>query len=240
MSIRWRSYADAAAAAEACAHRILGLLEEALAGQDLATLAVSGGTTPKKMFQIMAAAKFKWDRIHLFWVDERCVPPTDPASNYKLTNDHLIQPAHIAARRVHRIMGEGQPEQAAQRYAEETRAFFGLSAGEMPHFDVVHRGMGPDAHTASLFPGDPLIDDHERIAGATFAPQFRQWRITLLPGPLLAAKRTVMLVAGDDKKEALRAVFQEEYSPKKYPAQIGSQQGRSEWFLDQPAAALLS
>jgi 6-phosphogluconolactonase len=240
MNVRWQSYADAGAAAEACAHRILGLLEEALARQELATLAVSGGSTPKKMFQIMAAAKFKWDRVHLFWVDERCVPPTDPASNFKLTDDNLIQPAHIPSRQVHRILGEGQPEQAAEKYSEEIRHFFGLSAGEMPHFDVVHRGMGPDGHTASLFPGDPLTEDRERIAGSTFAPQFQQWRVTLLSGALAAAKQTVMLVAGADKKETLRAVFEEEYNPRKYPAQIGMQQGRMQWFVDQGAAALLS
>ena len=87
----------------------------------------------------------------------------------------------------------------------------------MPHFDVVHRGMGPDAHTASLFPGEPLIDDREGIAAAVFVPQFNQWRVTLLPGVLLAAKHTVFLVAGADKAEAVRAVFKEEYDPEEVP-----------------------
>src|ERR1017187_2871530 len=96
----------------------------------------------------------------------------------------------------------------------------------MPQFDIVHRGMGPDAHSASLFPGDPLIDDRDGIAAATFAPQFDQWRVTLLPGVLLAAKHTVFLVAGQDKAEAVRAVFKEPYDPKKYPAQITTHQGR--------------
>jgi 6-phosphogluconolactonase len=234
MSVRWHTYA------EACAHHIQGLLEEALAGQELAALAVSGGTTPKRMFQTMAAAQFKWDRVHLFWVDERGVPPTDSASNYKLTYEHLIQPAHIPMRQVHRIMGEVQPWNAAKRYADEIREFFGLDEGEMPHFDVVHRGMGPDAHTASLFPGDPLIDDRDRIVGATYTDKFNQWRITLLPGALLAAKHTVFLVAGEDKREAVRAVFHEEYDPMKYPAQIACHHGRGvTWFLDQAAAALM-
>jgi 6-phosphogluconolactonase len=240
MSVRWHTYPDAAAAAEACAHHVLGLLEESLAGQELATLAVSGGTTPKWMFQVMAAAKFTWNRVHLFFVDERGVPPTDVASNYKLTYDHLIQPAHIPIYQVHRILGEIQPQHAARRYADEIREFFGLEEGEMPHFDVVHRGMGPDAHTASLFPGDPLIDDRDRIVGSTFAAKFNQYRITLLPGALLAAKHTVFLVAGEDKKDAVRAVFHEEYNPMKYPAQIASHHGRGvTWFLDQPAAQLM-
>jgi 6-phosphogluconolactonase len=240
MSVRWHTYPDPAQAAEACAHHVIALLEEVLSGQDFATFAVSGGSTPKLMFERLAASAFRWDRVHLFWVDERCVPPTDPASNYKLTDDALIRPAHIPHRQVHRIVGEMAPKAAAARYADEIRDFFGLGDGDMPHFDVVHRGMGPDAHTASLFPGDPLIDDREGIAGATFADKFHQWRVTLLPGALLAAKHTVFLVAGADKEEAVRAVFEEEYDPKKYPAQIASHHGRGvTWFLDEAAAGLL-
>ena len=93
----------------------------------------------------------------------------------------------------------------------------------MPAFDIVHRGMGPDAHTASLFPGDPLIDDHSHIAAATFAPQFNQWRVTLFSsGVLMAAKHTVFLVAGEDKVKAVRSVFEEPYEPGKYPSQIAN------------------
>ena len=240
MSVRRHMYPGAAAAAEACAHHITALLEEVLSGQEFATLAVSGGTTPKLLFQQLAKSRIRWDQVHLFWVDERSVPPSDDASNYKLTNDYLILPAHIPHRQVHRIYGELAPQAAAKRYSEEIREFFGLEEGEMPHFDVVHRGMGPDAHTASLFPGDPLIDDRENIAGATYAEKFKQWRVTLLPGALLAAKHTVFLVAGGDKEEAVRAVFEEEYDPKKYPAQIASHHGRGvTWFLDVAAAALL-
>jgi 6-phosphogluconolactonase len=240
MSIRRHTYSDAAAAAEACAHHVIALLEEAIAGQEFATLAVSGGSTPKLLFQSLAASSFRWDQVHLFWVDERCVPPTDDASNYKLANDYLIAKAQIPTRHIHRISGELKPEAAARRYAEEIQDFFGLDEGEMPHFDVVHRGMGPDAHTASLFPGDPLIDDREGIAAATYAAKFKQWRVTLLPGALLAAKHTVFLVAGADKEEAVRAVFEEEYDPKKYPAQIASHHGRGvTWFLDEAAAGLL-
>lgn len=240
MSVHWHTYQDAAAAAEACAHQVIALMEGALAGQEFATLAISGGSTPKLMFGDLARSGFEWKRVHLFWVDERCVPPTDPASNYKLAEDYLIKPGHIPMRQVHRIYGEMNPETAARRYEEEIREFFALDDGEMPHFDVIHRGMGPDAHSASLFPGDPLIDDREHIAGATFAQKFNQWRVTLLPGALLAARHTVFLVAGEDKKEAVRAVFQEEYDPKKYPAQIASHHGRGvTWFLDDAAAELM-
>jgi 6-phosphogluconolactonase len=227
---------DALGAAEACAHHIFGLLEAALASRESASLAVSGGSTPKLLFRKMAATPFAWDRVHLFFVDERCVPPTNSASNYKLADDNLIEAAHIPAGNVHRIIGEIAPEAAAVRYAAEIRDFFGLRDGEMPQFDIVHRGMGPDAHTASLFPGDPLIDDHTGIAAATYAPQFKQWRVTLLPGVLLAARHTVFLVAGEDKVDAVRAVFKEPYDPKKYPSQIANDGSGVAWFLDEKAA----
>ena len=240
MSVRWYTSPDAASAAEACAHHVVSVLDEVLAGRDFATFAVSGGSTPRLLFQKLAVTPFPWERVHLFWVDERCVPPTDPASNYKLTEDNLIRPAHIPHRNLHRIVGEIAPKIAAERYAAEIRDFFGLEDGEMPHFDLVHRGMGPDAHTASLFPGDPLTENREDITAAVFAPQFNQWRVTLLPGPLLAASHTVFLVAGPDKADAVRAVFKEEYDPKKYPAQIASHHARGvTWFLDEPAAKLM-
>jgi 6-phosphogluconolactonase len=240
MSAHWQRLRDANAAAEAGARHIIGLLEEALSRQDSATFAVSGGTTPKPMFQKLAATRFPWDKVHIFWVDERSVPPTDVASNFKLADDFLIQPGHIPHRNVHRVMGELPPAAAAKRYAGEIREFFGLEGSEMPRFDVVHRGMGPDAHSASLFPGEPLIDDREGIAAAVYVEKFHQWRVTLLPGPLMAAKHTVFVVAGEDKAEAVRAVFQEEYDPKKYPAQIAPPQGRGvTWFLDEAAARLM-
>jgi 6-phosphogluconolactonase len=227
---------DSQTAASACAEYIFGRLDTAIAARGEASLAISGGSTPKLMFQKMAATPFAWDRVHLFFVDERCVPPTDSASNYKLANENLIAPAKIPAANVHRIEGEMAPANAAERYASEIRQFFELSEGQMPQFDIVHRGMGPDAHTASLFPGDPLIDDRTGIAAATFARKFNQWRVTLLPGVLLAARNTIFLVAGEDKVAALHAVFHEAYDPKKYPSQLGNDGDSVAWFLDESAA----
>jgi 6-phosphogluconolactonase len=239
MSVQHFTAADAQGAADACARHIFGLLDAALSRNDRATLAVSGGSTPKLLFHTMAATPFAWDRVHLFFVDERCVAPTDSASNYKLADDCLIQAAHIPPGNVHRIAGEIAPQAAAARYAAEIGGFFALGEGGIPRFDVVHCGMGPDAHTASLFPGNPLIDDREGIAAATFAPQFNQWRVTLLPAVLEAARHTVFLVAGEDKADAVRAVFQADYDPKKYPAQIGNAGDGVAWFLDEKAAALI-
>lgn len=241
MSVRWHSYPASEAAAEACAHHTLAILEEALSGNDHATLALSGGSTPKLLFQFLAAAKFRWDAVHLFWVDERCVPPGDAQSNFRLAEEHLIAPAHIPRRNVHRIHGELQPDKAAERYAAEIGEFFDLESGQLPHFDLIQRGMGADAHTASLFPGEPLIEDREGIAAAVYVEKLSQWRVTLLPGVLLAAKHTALLVTGGEKAEAVRAVFEEEYDPLKYPAQMISHHGRRvAWFLDEPAARLMS
>jgi 6-phosphogluconolactonase len=240
MSVSYQTCQNATAAAEACAGHVVTLLEAALSNQELATLAVSGGTSPKWMFERLAASNLPWHRTHLFFVDERVVPPTDLASNFKLANEHLILPAHVPQSSVHRVAGELAPQAAAQRYADDIRRFFGLNEGDLPRFDVLHRGMGPDAHTASLFPGSPLIEDRQGIAAATFAAQFQQWRVTLLPGVLEAAKHTVFLVTGDDKKDALRSVVRGEYDPLKYPAQIATRPGRDvTWFLDQAAAALI-
>jgi 6-phosphogluconolactonase len=236
----WQSYPDARAAAEAASKHILTLLDGALAGQEVATFAVSGGSTPKLLFQELVKARYQWDRVHLFWVDERAVPPTDPQSNYRLAEEYLITPASIPRRNVHRIQSELVPERAAEHYVDEIRSFFQLKEGELPQFDVIQQGMGPDGHTASLFPGEPLIEDREHIAAAVYVAKIPQWRITLLPGVLLNARHNVFLVSGEDKAEAVRAVFQDHYDPLRLPAQVVAHHARSvSWFLDDAASRLL-
>jgi 6-phosphogluconolactonase len=238
--MHWYSYPDPRAAAAAAARNILMQLDNTLAGKDSATLALSGGSTPKLLFEELVKANYGWQRVHLFWVDERAVPPTDPMSNYRLAEQNLITPAHIPRRNIHRIPAELPPERAAEHYIEDIRDFFQVEEGQLPHFDIVQRGMGPDAHTASLFPGEPLIQDREGIAAAVFVEKLNQRRITLLPGVLLAAKHTVCLVTGEDKAEAVRAVFTEEYDPMRYPSQIVSHHGRGVvWFFDDAASRFL-
>lgn len=240
MSVQRHILKDAAEAAQACAKYILGVLEQTRAERGQATIAISGGSTPKLMFAEMAASKFAWDGIHLFWVDERPVPPDDKQSNYRLAAETLLAPAGIPPGQVHRIHAELDPTVAANMYVEEIRGFFKLRPNELPRFDVIHRGMGAEAHTASLFPGEPLIADRKKIAAAVRVEKLSQWRITLLPGALLAARHTAMLVAGEDKATALQAVFGEPYDPVKYPAQLGLGEHQDvEWFLDEPAARLL-
>ncbi len=232
---------DAQDAASRCAAKILDLLRSTLEAAPRATLAISGGTTPKLMFGELAKVSFDWSKLHLFWVDERGVPPADPQSNYKLAKESFLDPVKFPSANVHRIQAELDPQAAARAYSDDIRAFFGLAPGALPAFDIIHRGMGADAHTASLFPGEPLIDDRTGIAAAVYVEKFHQWRVTLLPGVLEAAKQTVMLVAGEDKAEPLRSVMHGPFDPKKYPCQIATFGGRNVmWFLDRAAARLLT
>ena len=241
MTVHSFIYENAQAVSESCARKILELLGRALATERRASIAVSGGTTPKLMFAELAKATFNWTEVHMFWVDERCVAPTDSESNYKLAKENFIDPARFPAANVHRVYGELPPQEAAQLYVDEIRSFFQLSSGALPRFDVVHRGIGPDAHTASLFPGEPLIDDHRNLADAVYVEKFHQWRVTLLPGVLEAARHTLMLAAGEDKAEPLRSILREPYEPKKYPAQIGTCDNADVlWFLDKAAARLIA
>jgi 6-phosphogluconolactonase len=235
------TFADPTTTAEACAQRLLSLLYDAVEEKGVASLAVSGGSTPKLMFQKMVGMKFDWSRVHLFFVDERVVPPTDDLSNFKLANENLIVPANIPATNVHRVPGELTPEQAAAAYLKDIGDFFQLrAAGEIPVFDCIHLGTGPDAHTASLFPGDHLIENRTGIATATFSESKGNWRVTLLPSVLLAARNTAFLVTGADKAEAVHSVFEAPYDPLQFPAQLVTRSdAKVEWFLDQPAARLV-
>jgi 6-phosphogluconolactonase len=226
-------------AARDCSRFILDTLAAALQNAPQATLAISGGSTPRLLFAEMAQATFNWAKVHIFWVDERCVEPTDSQSNFKLANDTLLRPARIQARNVHRVFGELAPDEGASRYVADLTAFFSLTRSRLPVFDVLHRGIGPDAHTASLFPDEPLIGNRTGIAAHVWVEKMKMHRVTLLPGVLLAAKHTVLQVSGDDKAEAVRQVLRESEDYFRYPCQIASRDGNAVWFLDQAAAAKL-
>lgn len=235
-----RIKADAQTAAEACATYILDTLSETLKSRPRATLAISGGKTPRILFSQLAKSGFDWSNVHFFWVDERCVPPADDQSNFKLANETLLVPANVPKNNVHRIHGELLPDEAAAHYIEEIEQFFALEDHQFPEFDILHRGMGPDAHTASLFPGEPLIDNRTGIAAAVWVEKLRSHRVTLLPGVLLAARHTVLQVAGEDKAEAVRNVLKGPEDPHKYPCQIAARgSDKAVWFLDKAAASKL-
>ena len=233
MSTEIFRYPTARDAAEACGDRILALLDEARQARGLATIAISGGSTPRLMFEWMARREFDWNSVQLFWVDERMVAPDDAQSNYRMTRESLLEAVRIPASNVHRIMGESAPEQAAAAYVEEIRRVFRLSGDELPVFDIVQRGMGPDMHTASLFPGEPLIENRTDIAAAVWVEKMKQHRVTLLRGVLERARQTLCLVSGEDKAAALRSVLREPPDPLRRPSQIGS--AAMTWYVDDAA-----
>jgi 6-phosphogluconolactonase len=240
MTAEWKpdlrvSAAEEQASAQ-CGHFVLQLLANALRTQEKVTIAISGGHSPKGMFAAMARAEFEWSNVHIFWVDERCVPPDDDLSNFKMADETLLTPARISKYNVHRVHGEMKPEDAAARYVGDVREFFGLVDGALPVFDVIHRGMGADAHTASLFPGEPLIGDRTGIAASVYSKPAHNYRVTLLPGVLLAAKRTVILAAGADKAGPLKDVLEGPEDPFRYPCQIATRGSNSAaWFVDRAA-----
>jgi 6-phosphogluconolactonase len=233
-----RVFAENAEAARQCASFIADELRRRITEAGAATLAISGGSTPKPMFQDLAKAPLDWAKVHVFFVDERCVPPTDDQSNYKMAKANLLAKAGLPESNVHRIHGELDPDEAVTKYIGETEKHFRLSNGALPVFDVLHRGMGADAHTASLFPGEPLIADRAGIAAHVWVEKLKMHRVTLLPGVLLNAARTVLEVSGPDKAEPLHEVLYGPDDPFRYPCQIATRGSESAvWFLDKAAAA---
>jgi 6-phosphogluconolactonase len=235
MSSEIRKCDTAVSAAEACGAAIFELLDQARRERGSATVAFSGGSTPKIMFEWMTGRHFDWSGIDIFQVDERCVPVEDSQSNFRMMRESLLTGAGISPERVHRVKTELAPEEAASEYAAEIARTFALPEGVLPVFDVIQRGMGPDAHTASLFPGEPLIKDRAGIAAAVWVEKFHQHRVTLLPGVLEGARHTVCLVSGADKAPALKQVLDGPLDPLSAPSQIAS--AEMVWFVDHGAAA---
>jgi len=229
-------------AAEACGQQTLNLLEEARRDRGIATIALSGGSTPRLMFQWMSKYPFEWRAIELFQVDERCVPPGDPSSNFRMIRESLQDSAPIEKIAMHRIQGELPPPEAATAYVKDVRTVLHLDGGTLPEFDVIQRGMGPDAHTASLFPGEPLIRDQTHIAAAVYVdnpdmPAATRHRVTLLGGVLERARHTLCLATGEEKAEALYRVLRGPANPFETPSQIASPD--TTWYIDQAAASRL-
>lgn len=241
MSVEIRTFADAHAAAEACGASIFTLLDAARAQRGSASLAVSGGSTPRIMFEWMARQPFDWTNVDFFWVDERCVPSDDSQSNYRMTREALLHAlldsGRIAPTHIHRVRTELVPDEAALAYIEEIGRTLRLEPGQLPVFDVLQRGMGPDMHTASLFPGEPLIENHTGVAAAVWVEKFKQHRVTLLPGVLEKARHTLCLVTGADKAPGLKQVLTGAHDPLHVPSQIASPE--MVWFIDGAAGAEL-
>jgi 6-phosphogluconolactonase len=183
-----------------------------------------------------------WDKVHLFWGDERHVPPEHQDSNYRMVKETLLSQIPIPPEHIHRIRGEfSNASEAADHYERELQGHFHLQAGEKPRFDMVLLGMGPDGHTASLFPGTTAVSETTRLVTAPWVEKFGTYRITLTAPVLNEAANVVFLVCGKDKAETLRLVLESENQIDNYPAQlIRPVQGHLLWLVDQAAASALT
>ena len=185
VTLTYRVSPDPAALACVAARLFTDAAIKAVQSRGQVRIAISGGTTPKAMFQLLAdpAQPFltavPWSKLQLYWVDERCVPPTDAESNYRMTNEAMLSKIPLPADHIHRIEGELDPEVAAARYESTIRNSFKLEGAETPTFDLILLGMGDDGHTASLFPHTEALDNLTNIAIANHVPQKDTWRITL-------------------------------------------------------------
>jgi 6-phosphogluconolactonase len=236
--------ADETALAQTVAERFVARANAAIAARGAFFVSLAGGSTPKAAYALLASGyrdAIDWDRVRFFFGDERCVPPDDDESNYKTANSRLFEPLGISASHVFRIRGEDDPATAAVAYAEMLRNDVPKNAAGTPAFDLVMLGMGPDGHTASLFPGsDPYADD-DLLVRAPFVEKFGTHRITLTPKVLNAANEIDVATAGPTKTAALAAVLEGPYDPRSLPAQVlDPAPGRLFWLVDRTAAAGLS
>jgi 6-phosphogluconolactonase len=239
-------YPDPQSLAEAAAGHIARIVAEAISAQGRFTIGLPGGSTPRALFTLLAspawAGRIDWARTHIFWGDERCVPPDHPDSNYRLARETLLERVPIPAAQVYRIPAELPPPAAAHAYEQTLRAFFGEGDPTLPQprFDLLLQGLGDDGHTASLFPGTAALDETTRWVVENFVPRLNSWRITLTAPAINAAAHVIFLVSGKGKAEALRAVLQGPLRPSAYPAQlIQPHTGQLLWLVDQAAATLL-
>jgi 6-phosphogluconolactonase len=229
---------DAPALARQAAQRFTDLAGQAIELRGRFTAALSGGSTPGALYRLLAAEPYRsqisWEHVHLFWADERCVPPRDPGSNYHLAYENLIARTPIRPENVHRVRGELEPQLAAQAYDRELRDFF---CGPPPHFDLVLLGLGSDGHTASLFPSAEALEETERLAVAVtaFYDDRPARRVTLTLPALNAARHVLFLVGGSDKAEIVHTVL--DGATAHLPAQrVRPLAGRLTWLLDAAAA----
>ena len=208
---RLSTLADAEAVSERAALEIARRLDSARRERGVAHLALSGGTTPGRTYELLASELASWESVELWFADERCVGPHDEQSNYRLAHDTLLGPAGIAPEQVHRMEGELGPEQGAERYAQELNEHVGARDGDLPVLDVIVLGIGPDGHVASLFPGAPALDagEHAPCVAVHDSPKPPPERITLSMAVLRAARCCELLATSAAKSDAISAMLGE-------------------------------
>jgi 6-phosphogluconolactonase len=217
---------------------ICDVISETLKNQEFFTLVLSGGETPKSLYKKLASEGFKnkinWNRIHVFFGDERVVPFTDDRNNAKMAFDILLNHVEIPANRVHVMRTDIEPNFAVEEYRKELHTFFHSTNRS---FDLVLLGMGDDGHTLSLFPGSPLIEEHQHWVNCVYNDQQEMYRITLMPLIVNKSYHIAFMVEGLKKAQVLQQVLEGEYMPSKLPAQIiAPEEGELHWFLDNAAA----
>jgi 6-phosphogluconolactonase len=233
-------YDDAPTLARAVADLFARTADVAVAGRGDFHVALSGGNTPRTAYELLAEEPLRdeipWANVFVYFGDERCVPPANEQSNYRMAEEAFLSSVPIPQANVHRIAGEVDPGHAANEYASLLRADF----GNVPQFDLVMLGLGPDGHTASLFPGTPPETDTDSLVRAVYAQSQEMWRVTITPKVINSARNVVFAVEGAEKAEILASVLEGPIDPVKYPAQIvHPYSGRLIWLVDASAAGML-
>ena len=229
-------YPDIDTISREAANYTVRVAREAIAKRGKFTFALSGGTTPGRMYALLTSEPYRsqidWSAVHFFWSDERCVPPTDPQSNYHLAQEALLSKLNLRPDQIHRMPAD-QPDrqQAATDYEAEIRQVLG---GDVPAFDLLQLGMGPEAHTASLFPHQPALREEKRLVLPVSVPKPPPDRLTFTPPLLRAARHILFLATGSDKAAALHEVLEGADNPEEYPTQGIVRQSRGEvvWMVD--------
>lgn len=242
-----RVYQDDLTLAQAAVEWIVQCSAEAIMRQGSFTLALSGGSTPRRTFEILASetnsGRVDWQKTYIFWGDERNVPPDHPESNYRMARLALLDHVPIPAENIFRMQGEITPQNAADVYEGILRAHFAnVRSGQPPTatFDLVLLGLGSDGHTASLFPDTNALAETDRWVTANFVPQLETWRLTLTFPCINAARNVTFLVSGESKAERLRQVIHPSGKPADLPAAlVRPQRGKLVWLVDEAAASHL-
>ncbi len=234
---------DAAALYRAAADEFGRCANESIRERGRFCVALSGGSTPRGVYSLLtddqnnSSMQLPWDKVFIFFGDERHVPPEHPDSNYRMANESLISKVPVPQQNVYRVFAELDANEAAQKYDDQLRSFFGLQPNELPRFDLIMLGLGPDGHTASLFPGSKALDENARLVVANWVEKFQQYRITFTLPVLNHAAEVMFLVSGSDKSQILREVLQTENTV--YPAQrVTPDNGVLLWLVDQAADGL--
>ncbi len=228
----------------AAAEEVVRAANEAVAQRGRFSIALAGGSTPKSLYNLLATnarTSLPWDRMFFFWGDERHVPPTDPDSNYRMADESMLSKIPVAPGNVFRIKTEN-PDAAgiAEDYEQTLRKFFALDSGQFPRFDLILLGMGPDGHTASLFPGTAALQEKSLLVVANWVEKMKASRISLTLPVLNAAAEVAFLVSGTDKAPALQGVLESDAPGEQYPAKlVRPSNGKLIWLIDRAAASQL-